>query len=75
MNPLGSGQGGETKVPKYRAVLKMLMLLKLWLCPVASPGLIQEGKGFKNELEWFLARGVRWNGREGWTVRPPVSSW
>lgn len=63
MNVLGAGQYGETRVPKQRAVLKLLILLHLWPYPVASSGLTQEGKAFRTGWNGFWLEG--WRRTEG----------
>lgn len=69
INLLGSGLHGETQVPKYRVVLKVLILLQTWLHPVAPSGLIRKGKGFR--MGWNAFQLQRPSGAEGgWTVQP-----
>lgn len=71
---LGSGLCGETRVLKYRVVLKVLILLQTRLHPVASSGLTHEGEDFRMDWNAFMLGG-RGGTEGGWTVQPSVSTW
>lgn len=59
---------------KHRGVLRALILLHIWLHPVASSGLVHEGKGFRMDWNGLWLERAGWS-REAVASAATVSTW